>query len=171
MLNWITPRLWHLFAFLCCATLIGFAMYNQYMVYLSPCPLCVLQRVAFIWMGAFALLAFVHNPGRAGQLVYAWLCTLGAVFGALIAGRHVWLQNLPPELVPECSPGLNYMLENWPVAEVVKTVLYGSGDCAEVLWTFLGLSMPAWTFIWYVGLALATLWVVYSRTAKKRVAN
>jgi len=169
MLNWITPRLWHVFAFLCCATLVGFAMYNQYIVYLSPCPLCVLQRVAFIWMGVAALLAVVHNPGRTGQLVYGWLFTLGAVFGMVIAGRHVWLQNLPPELVPECSPGLNYMLENWPVAEVVKTVFYGSGDCAEVLWTFLGLSMPAWTFIWYAGLSVATLWVVYRRVSRMMV--
>lgn len=138
-------------------------MYSQYIVYLNPCPLCVLQRVAYMWMGVVALLALVHNPGRTGQKLYAWIFTAGAVFGALIAGRHVWLQNLPPELVPECSPGLNYMLENWPVAEVVKTVLYGSGDCAEVLWTFLGMSMPMWTFVWYVGLSLVTLWVVYRR--------
>ncbi|MCW8925320.1 MAG: disulfide bond formation protein B [Xanthomonadales bacterium] len=162
----MTPRIWHFFAFLCCVLLVSFAMYNQYMVYLSPCPLCVLQRVAFISMGVVALLAFIHNPGRTGQLVYAWMFTLGAVFGALVAGRHVWLQNLPPELVPECSPGLNYMLENWPVAEVVKTVLYGSGDCAEVLWTFLGMSMPMWTFVWFVGLSLVTLRVVYRRTAR-----
>ena len=164
MLNWITPRLWHIFAFLCCVTLVSFALYNQYIVYLSPCPLCVLQRVAFIWMAVFALLAFIHNPARTGQVVYGWLFTLGAVFGMVIAGRHVWLQNLPPELVPECSPGLNYMLENWPVAEVVRTIFYGSGDCAEILWTFLGLIMPAWTFVWYVGLSVAILWVVYSKT-------
>lgn len=166
MLNWMTPRIWHFFALLCCVLLVSFAMYNQYIVYLNPCPLCVLQRVAYMWMGVFALLAFMHNPGRTGQLIYGWLFTLGAIFGMGIAGRHVWLQNLPPDLVPECSPGLNYMLENWPVADVVKTVLYGSGDCAEVLWTFLGMSMPMWTFVWYAGLALVTLWVVYSRTAK-----
>jgi len=167
MLNWITPRRWYFIAVVCCAALVSFAMYSQYIVYLNPCPLCVLQRVAYMWMGVVALLALIHNPGRTGQRLYAWIFTAGAVFGALIAGRHVWLQNLPPELVPECSPGLNYMLENWPVAEVVKTVLYGSGDCAEVLWTFLGMSMPMWTFVWYVGLSLATLWVVYRRPAGK----
>lgn len=167
MHNWMTPRIWYFFVFLCCAGLVSFAMYNQYVAYLSPCPLCVLQRVAFIWMGLFALLALIHNPGSTGQRVYAWGLTLGAVFGALVAGRHVWLQNLPPELVPECGPGLNYMLENFPFTDVVKTVLYGSGDCAEVLWTFLGMSMPMWTFVWYLGLGLATLWVVYRRPVRR----
>ena len=163
MLNWITPRRWYLIVVVCCAVLIVFAMYNQYVQYLLPCPLCVLQRVAFMWMGAAALVACIHNPGRTGQQVYAWLLVLGAVFGAVIAGRHVWLQNLPEALVPECSPGLNYMLENFPVGEIIKTIFYGSGDCAEILWTFLGMSMPQWTFVWYVGLGLVTLWAVYRR--------
>ena len=161
MLDWMTPRIWYFFVFLCCVGLVSFALYNQYIQYLDPCPLCVLQRVAFMWIGAAALVAALHNPGRVGHQVYAWLLVAGAAFGAVIAGRHVWLQKLPPELVPECGPGLNYMLENFPFTEVVRQVFYGSGDCAEVLWTFLGMSMPQWTFIWYVGLALVTLWVVY----------
>jgi disulfide bond formation protein DsbB len=163
MLNKITPRIWYLLVVLCCASLLGFALYNQYVDYLDPCPLCILQRVVFVWMGAVALLAALHNPGRTGQLIYAWLVALGAGVGALIAGRHVWLQNLPAGEVPECGPGLNYMLENFPLAEVFSTVLYGSGSCAEVKWEFLGLSMPMWTLVWYVGLGLMTLWVVHSK--------
>jgi disulfide bond formation protein DsbB len=163
MLDWITPRIWHFFVFLCCVGLVSFALYNQHVQYLDPCPLCVLQRVAFMWIGAVALLAALHNPGRLGYQVYGWLLVAGSVFGALVAGRHVWLQNLPVELVPECSPGLNYMLQNFPVSEIIETILYGAGDCAEILWTFLGMSMPQWTFIWYVGLALVTLWAVYRR--------
>ena len=164
MLNKITPRVWYLIVVLCCACLLGYALYNQYVDYLDPCPLCILQRVVFVWMGAVALLAALHNPGRTGQLIYAWLLGLGAAVGALIAGRHVWLQNLPPGEVPECGPGLNYMLENFPFTEVLSTVLYGSGSCAEVKWEFLGLSMPMWTLVWYIGLGLMTLWIVHSRS-------
>jgi len=170
-LDWITPRIWNFCAVICCAILVSFALYNQYIAYLSPCPLCVLQRVAFMWMGVAALLALVHNPGKIGQRVYAWLFTLGAVFGMIIAARHVWLQNLPPDLVPECSPGLNYMLENWPVTEIFKTIFYGSGDCAEILWTFLGMSMPMWTFVWYVGLSVVALWVVYRQRKPQATGN
>jgi disulfide bond formation protein DsbB len=112
-------------------------------------------------MGAVALLAAIHNPARTGQLIYAWLVGLGASIGVSIAGRHVWLQNLPEGEVPECGPGLNYMLENFPLTEVFSTVLYGSGSCAEVKWEFLGLSMPMWTLVWYLGLGLMTLWIVH----------
>lgn len=165
MPNWMTPRIWNLCVVLCCASLFGFALYNQYVNYLDPCPLCILQRLAFLWMGLFALLAFIHNPARRGQKIYAWLLALGAGMGAFIAGRHVWMQNLPADEVPECGPGLNYMLENFPLAEVVSSVFNGSGSCAEVKWSFLGMTMPMWTFIWYAGLGLATLWVAY-RTLK-----
>ena len=166
MLNRITPRLWNLFVVICCASLLGFALYNQYVDYLDPCPLCIFQRVVFICMGALALVAAIHNPGRAGQQIYTWLIVSSATIGALIAGRHIWLQGLPPDQVPECGPGLNYMLENFPLTEVLSTVLQGSGSCAEVIWSFMGLSMPKWTLIWYVGLGLMTLWVMY-RPAKR----
>ena len=161
MLNKITARIWYLFVVLSCASLLAYALYNQYVDYLDPCPLCILQRVAFLWMGMIALLAVIHNPGRGGQQIYAWLVGLGAVLGAMVAGRHVWLQNLPPGEVPECGPGLNYMLENFPMSEVFSTVLYGSGSCAEVKWDFFGLSMPMWTLVWYVGLGLLSLWFAY----------
>ena len=166
MLNKITPRLWNSCVVVCCASLLGFALYNQYVDYLDPCPLCIFQRVVFFCMGAIALLAAIHNPERTGQQIYTWLIVASATTGALIAGRHIWLQSLPPDQVPECGPGLNYMLENFPLTEVFSTVLRGSGSCAEVIWSFLGLSMPMWTMTWYVGLGLITLWVMY-RPAKR----
>ena len=164
MLKWITPRIWNYCVVICCALLFSFAMYSQYVDYLDPCPLCALQRFAFLLMGVFALLGAIHNPERTGQRIYAWLVATGAAFGAVIAGRHVWLQNLPLEEVPECGPGLNYMLENFPISETISTIFYGSGGCAEILWVFLGMTMPMWTFTWYVGLGLVGLWVVYRST-------
>ena len=47
------------------------------------------------------------------------------------------------------------MLEILPLAEVIKRVFTASGECAEVVWTFLGLSMPTWVLIWFVALGLA----------------
>ena len=166
MLNKITPRSGFAFITLSCAALLGFALYNQYVDYLDPCPLCIFQRLVFAWMGLAALFAFIHNPDQTGRRVYGWLIVLGGILGAAIAGRHIWLQNLPPGEVPECGPGLNYMLENFPVTEVLSSVLRGSGSCAEVKWSFLSMSMPMWTLIWYIGLGLMTLWIAY-RAVKK----
>jgi disulfide bond formation protein DsbB len=165
VLNNISLRVAFLLFALVCASLLGFALYNQYVDYLDPCPLCIFQRVAFFWMGVFALLAAIHNPGQFGRRVYAWLVVLGAAGGAAIAGRHIWLQNLPADQIPECGPGLNYMLDNFPLMEVFSTVLQGSGSCAEVKWTFMGMTMPMWTLAWYIGLGVMVIWIAY-RSAK-----
>jgi disulfide bond formation protein DsbB len=88
---------------------------------------------------------------------------LGAVVGAAVAGRHVWMQHLPPGEVPECGPGLSYLLETAPFLDVLKTVLLGDGNCAEVQWSFLGLSMPGWTLLWFLAVGAGTLYFSSSR--------
>ena len=159
----ISLRNWYLVAVVCCVALLGFAFYQQFKAFMDPCPLCIFQRVGFMWIGIFALLAALHNPGRMGQKIYSIIISLGAAFGVAVAGRHVWLQGLPPDQVPECGPGLNYMLENFPLTEVLSKVFLGSGSCAEVHWKFLGLSMPGWTLVWFIILGTVTLWLTFRR--------
>ncbi len=163
-MNNVSLRTWYLGAAVICAALLGFALLKQYQDFVDPCPLCIIQRVAYIWIGAFALLAVLHNPARTGQKIYTWIITLGATAGTGVAGRHVWLQHLPPDLVPECGPGLNYMLENFPLSETLATVFLGSGSCAEIKWSFMGLSMPAWNLAWYLALGIITLWFTFRKT-------
>ena len=160
------PRIWFLLVAVSCAALLGYALYVQHSMFLDPCPLCVFQRVAFLWIGVFSLLAAIHGPAATGRWIYTSLVLLGCAAGAGIAGRHVWLQSLPPELVPDCGAGLNYMLETMPFTDVLGQVFYGSGECAEIDWVFLGLSMPGWTLIWYIGLAIVTLAVVVAHRKK-----
>ena len=166
ILDKISLRGWYLIAALSCVSLLAYALYKQHVDFLDPCPLCVLQRVAFMWIGGVALLGVLHNPARGGQKTYSLMITLGAVLGAAIAGRHVWMQHLPADQVPECGPGLNYMLENFPLKETFSSVFFGSGSCAEVYWSFLGLSMPTWALIWFLGLGTATLWFTFRREQK-----
>jgi len=154
------PRIWFFIVALACAALLANALYIQNVDFIDPCPLCVFQRMAFMAIGAIALLAGIHNPERAGRWVYAGLISLAGLVGMGVAGRHLWLQSLPPDQVPDCGMGLNYMLETMPFSEVLTEVFYGSGECAEVTWNFLGLSMPAWTFVWYAGFTVVTILVV-----------
>jgi disulfide bond formation protein DsbB len=144
--------------FAICAGLMGFALYAQHVLLLDPCPLCVLQRVAVIALGAVALAAALHNPAGWGRRVYAALVFLAAGSGLGIAAWHWHLQNLPPSDVPACGPGLDYMLDNFPLAEALSMVFKGSGECAEVVWSFLGLSMPAWVTFWMLGLGAVGIW-------------
>ena len=136
--------------------------YFQYYLQLEPCPLCIMQRVVVMSIAAVLLLAALHNPGGRGIRVYGVLVMLVAAIGAAIAGRHVWLQHLPPDQVPECGPGLDYILEVFPLSEALQMVLHGSGECAEVLWRFLGLSIPGWTLVAFSGFILYGLLILKS---------
>jgi len=140
-----------------CAGLLGFGYYLEHARGLEPCPLCMVQRLCFYALLACGLVAAVHGAGRRGTRVYAGLTLAFAVFGAGIAGRQIWLQHLPADAVPACGPGLDFMLDVMPLTEVITTVLAGSGECAEVVWRFLGLSIPQWSILAFIALAAAAL--------------
>ncbi|MGD2138621.1 MAG: disulfide bond formation protein B [Gammaproteobacteria bacterium] len=155
-----TTRTLFLLGFLGCLGMMGTALaYFQYYLQLEPCPLCIMQRVVVISIAAVLLVATLHNPRDRGVRIYGILVTLIAATGAAIAGRHIWLQNLPPDQVPECGPGLDYILEVFPPGEALQMVLQGSGECAEVLWRFLGLSIPGWTLVAFSGFILYGLFI------------
>ena len=145
-------RLFNSAAGLYCAGLLAFAYYLQFHDDLDPCPLCIFQRVAFLATGLLFLAIALQAPGRIGSRIYVVLISIAGLTGAGIAGRHVWLQHLPPGQVPECGPGLDYMLEVFPLADTLKMVFTGSGECADISWTFLGLSMPGWSLLNFLGL-------------------
>ncbi len=93
-----------------------------------------------------------------GARVWAVLIGVSALAGAAIATRHVWLQNLPPELVPACGPGLDYLVEVLPPIDVLREVFTGSGECAKVDWTLFGLAMPVWTLLAFSGFGSVGVW-------------
>ena len=125
---------------------------------LTPCPLCVFQRVGLMVMGAFALIAGIFNPRKLWLRAVLWVGSMaGILWAAGVAARHVWLQNLPPDKVPSCGPGLDYWLEALPLQEVVNQVLSGSGECAVVDWTFMGMSIPVQSLIFFSLLVLINL--------------
>ena len=119
-----------------------------------------MQRAFYYAFGAVFLLAALHGPGRAGQIVYSLLGLLFALGGAGVAARHVWLQHLPPDQVPACGPDLFFMLENFPLGRTLQKLFTGSGQCAEVKWRFLGLSIPEWSLVCFSALALYALWLL-----------
>lgn len=143
---------------LLCFGLLGFALYVQYGLFLDPCPLCILQRIAFFALGLIFLVGAIHAPGALGRKVYGVLAAIAAGSGIGIASRHVWLQSLPPDQVPDCGPGLNYMLDTMPFGAALSKVLQGSGECAAIDWTFLGLGMPVWSLVWFLGFFLGVLY-------------
>jgi disulfide bond formation protein DsbB len=156
MIN-LKPRGWFLLGFISCFAMLAIGAYFQFIEELEPCPLCISQRVAILIAGIIFLLAVLHNPSHKGVITYAVIGTIAALCGAAVSARHVWLQNLPPEQVPECGPGLEYVFENFPLTETLKLLLNGTGECAEVLWTFMDISIPGWTLLAFISLAVINL--------------
>jgi disulfide bond formation protein DsbB len=168
----LSPRQGYLAGFLACAGLIAFALYLQYVKGEDPCPLCMLQRICFIALGVVFLAATLHNPRRNGALVYGAVLFVLALAGGSIAARQVWLQSLPKSMVPACGPGLDFILERFPLRKALEMVLRGSGECAEKGWTFLGLSIAGWSLVWFVLLgllAIALAWWTRGRMAARPV--
>ncbi len=151
-------RLLNLAGFLACAGMMGFALYAQHVLLLDPCPLCIIQRMATISLGLVFLLAALHNPGQLGARVYGVLVFLAAGLGVGVASWHVRLQNMPQEDIPSCGPGFEYIVDNFPLSDALGMIFKGSGECAEVVWRLLGLSMPTWVVIGLGGLGIAGVW-------------
>lgn len=140
--------------FLLSVVAMAFAVfYLQQTLGLAPCPLCVTQRLFVILVGVFGLLAALHNPRALGRRIYAALCLLAAGLGGAVAARHVWLQSLPEDQVPACGPSLEYMLDTLPLSETFSVVMMGDGNCADVAWTLMGLSIPQQTLGLFMVLA------------------
>lgn len=146
--------------FVAIAGLMIYGLYLQYYQHLEPCPLCMTQRIAYCFIAFWALIAFFHNAqGWLGRF-YPAMMLLGAIGGTAAAGRQVWLQHLPPEQVPACGPSLEYMLETFPLGEALKMLVLGDGNCAEVVWQFLGLSMGEWSLLWFIGFLVLSLFLL-----------
>lgn len=146
--------------FLICFGLVGFALFAESQWNLIPCPLCIFQRVAFIFAGVFFLFGALHAPRGGGRWFYTGAVLVGTLSGVVIAGRHLWIQSLPADQVPSCGPPLDYMFSAFPFAKVLKLVFTGSGECAKVE-AILGLPMAGWSLLWF--LALAVLAIVATR--------
>ncbi len=145
--------------FLACAMALGLAFYSQYVLELQPCHLCVFQRVTVAAMGVAFLLAAVHSSGRLRGAIYAGLIGITGLATLATSGRHVWIQMQPPGSIPSCGADLDFMLELFPLTEVILKVFKAGGECAKVDFTLLGLSMPAWVFVFALLVTAGGVWI------------
>ena len=158
-----------LFIFIICCGLIGTAFYMQEVMLLEPCYMCILQRVFVMATGFVALLAVLHNPKRLGYRIYGLLTAAMALTGSFFSGKQVWLQSLPKDhpYIPDCGASVSYLFEVESFGNALAKLLHGDGNCAEIQWTFLGLSIAGWMLVCFAGLAAFALWQVFRKPANK----
>lgn len=152
-MKFLSTRTLNGLGFIATVLLMATAYYMQYVMKLEPCPLCMLQRFIMILLGLTLLSATIHNPRPKGVRVYAILTMVIALSGLAAASRQVWLQYLPADQVPACAPNWDYLVDVFPLKDVILTMFKGSGDCAKVTWTFLHLSIAQWMLLVFAGFA------------------
>ena len=141
--------------------ILGAAQVMEHVVGLDPCPLCLMQRIWVMIVGAIALAGLAHNPRI---LIYPLLSLLAALTGAGFSIRQLYLQSLPADQVPACGAPLDYLLDG-PLADLLREMTLGSGNCAEVSWSLFGVSLPGWALLGF--LAMVLLAVLQWRTARR----
>ncbi len=150
-----------------CVGLLAFGYFLQFHSGQEPCPLCIFQRICYFAIGLVGIVAGLQAPRYTGTMGYGAVLFLSSSIGAGIAGRQVWLQHLPGDQIPECGPGLDFLLEMYPLTETIRTVLRGSGDCAKVDWTFLGMSVAEWSLLCFLGICATCLYFMYQWTVQR----
>ncbi|MCO6429159.1 disulfide bond formation protein B [Nitrosomonas communis] len=151
-----------LLIFLSCAGLISYALYLQWVEGLLPCPLCVVQRIAYWCLGLTALFAFLHNPQKIGHRTYSSLMLVFTLLGAIVAGRHAWLIRYPESVECGISPEEAF-LNALPIAEWWPAMFEANGDCADVNWQFLSLTIPDWSLLAFLLFTGAIAYLLITR--------
>ena len=155
-----SSRIIYLGLFALCALLMAVALYMEHVMALEPCPLCIMQRVMVIAIGLIALIAALHGPAKTGIQIYGGGVIVAALGGGFLSSRQLWLQSLPADEVPACGPSLDYLLDVFPLTDVLSIVLSGDGSCAEIVWSLFGVSIPGWTLLAFAGLLAVGAWQI-----------
>lgn len=142
---------------ICIAAMLFAVLYLERTLFLDPCPLCILDRVVIMSLGVIFLIAWLHGPRTIFSKIYGVLAIALSSLGIALASRHIWLQNLPKDQVPECGPDLYFMLDTLPLFDALRKTLTGSGSCADVSWTFADLTIPEQTLILFVVLLILSV--------------
>lgn len=134
------------------------SFYFQYVQGLQPCPLCLMQRFCVFLLSLVCLLGIYTHQVNLRKILVVLLIIVS--FGGLFfAVRQLWLQSLPPDQVPACLPELDVLIHYFSWHDVLHALFWGTGNCAEVSWSLLGLSMPAWSAFYFLFMLAVAIFI------------
>ena len=151
----------------CTAMVLTAIFYFQEELGLEPCPMCILSRITFMAIAAVSLVAAIHGPKGLALKIYGGIAGLLAIAGIGISLRHSYLQHFPPK-VESCGADLDFILNTLPIAQALPRIFQGTGSCSKVDWSFLGLSIPEWAGVWYLGFLAAMVWMAFIKPRFER---
>lgn len=140
------------------------SFYFQYVVGLVPCPLCLMQRLCLFLL--LAVMGFSFRTQKRAHRI-SMLQIIVASAGLFFALRQLWLQSLPATHVPACMPGLDILIRYFPWKTIAQSLLWGTGDCAEVSWRLWGISMAGWSAMYFVFMVLMGCFLFWGTRAPR----
>ena len=150
----------YLFIFIFIGVIIAYVAYTMKVLGLEPCSLCIAQQFLYCLIGIAAFLAFLCNPRVKICICYALFILFIALLGIWVSARQVWLQSLPEDKIPICGLPIEYIVEVLPFKELLLALFVGDGNCAQVQWSLLNLSMAGWSLILFIFLLLLSLFII-----------
>lgn len=157
----ITYKRWQILLTFLSLFILASSFYFQYIKGLQPCPLCLMQRLCVFLLFLTCFMGVYVKSLRGGK----WLTVFQmffAVGGLFFASRQLWLQSLPIGQTPACLPDFSVLMRYFPWSDVLHAFLWGTGDCAEVSWQWLGLSMPAWAALYFLFMFIAAVFIFWN---------
>jgi protein dithiol:quinone oxidoreductase len=156
----LSGRTGYLLGFFACFGLVTVALVIQTHYHLEPCPLCISQRIVFMGLGLLFLIAAFIKPTSIFKKIFTLLQVLTAMGGAGVSIRHWYLQAHRESIIADCGVGFDYMFDNFPLQKALTLVFRGTGDCAAIDWTLLGLSIPQLALIAFISFAGYALYLI-----------
>ena len=118
---------------------------------LEPCPMCEMQRhfLASIYL-LVGIGLMLQTTGNLVGVIVKHLIRIFLFLGLVLALRQTYLQFNPELVGDNCLPSLSmiYSLGGWH--EIFRVFWYGSSQCAEIEFVFLGLTIPGWLALGYL---------------------
>lgn len=163
----ITLRKLSLIGFLVCAFALIGAVYVEKHYLLSPCPLCMLQRIAYAGLAVLFLIGSIFNFKSFLRYIYSTAVVLFAGAGFLLAAYQFRLQYFAAPQKMSCSASLTRLIELHPFLDALKIALTGSPECSRIDLLILGISLAGWSTIIFGLMIILTLYVLYLEAKKK----
>ena len=155
-----------LLIFLICTTLIGYALYLQLVINLLPCPFCIAQRIAYWLVGLTAIFAFIHNPRGLGRKIYYSFITVFSLSGLVLALHHSWIIRYPETFQCGISAEEEF-LNTLSIANWWPSMFEANGDCTDVKWEFMALTIPNWSVIFFLLILITSVYMLFTSRNQK----
>ena len=159
-----------LLIFLICTTVIGYALYLQLVINLLPCPFCIAQRIAYWLVGLTAIFAFIHNPRGLGRKIYYSFITVFSLSGLILALHHSWIIRYPEAFQCGISAEEEF-LNGLSIANWWPSMFEANGDCADVKWEFMSLTIPNWSVIFFLLILITSVYMLFTSRNQKPNKN